>query len=90
VNVLTVSLLNESEMGVLKPPPEGVTVTVPVNGALIVTVKFVEAVFRAPPLGPVKVYVAATTDVEALEQFVVVHEELGVVGVEPDPSDAEA
>ena len=48
-------LLNVRTIGVDNPPPEGVTVTVPLYVALGVTVKLEEAAFSAPPEGPVKV-----------------------------------
>jgi hypothetical protein len=48
-------LVNVSVTGVDRPPPDGVTVTVPVQAASGVIVKFEEAVFSVPPVGPVKV-----------------------------------
>jgi hypothetical protein len=48
-------LVNVSVTGVDRPPLAGVTVTVPVQAASGVTVKFDEAVFSVPPVGPVKV-----------------------------------
>jgi hypothetical protein len=48
-------LLKVSATGVASPPPDGVSVTVPLKAALGVTVKLEDAAFSAPPAGPVKV-----------------------------------
>ena len=62
VNVCAVDELeNVSTVAVDNPPPLGVIVIIPVYAAFGVTVKFVEAVFNAPPAGPVKVNVVAVT-----------------------------
>ena len=47
--------VNVRTMGVLKPPPLGVMVIIPVYEAFGVTVKSVETTLRLPPLGPVNV-----------------------------------
>jgi hypothetical protein len=54
VKVCGAAEVNESTTGVLRPPPEGVMVMVPVNNTLGVTVKTPEAVPNVPPAGPVK------------------------------------
>jgi hypothetical protein len=56
VNVCGVAeLLNVLTIGVERPPPDGVIVIVPVYVSSGVTENVVEAVNRAPPLGPVSV-----------------------------------
>jgi hypothetical protein len=60
-------LLNVSTVGVDNPPPDGVTVIVPVYNPFGVTVKFVEPAFKAPPAGPVSVYVVA--DAKGVAEF---------------------
>jgi hypothetical protein len=47
--------VNVRTIAVESPPPDGVMVMEPVYAALGVTVKFVEAEFSAPPVGPVNV-----------------------------------
>lgn len=48
-------LLKVKTIGVDKPPPDGVTVIVPVYAADGVIVKFAEAILTSPDVGPVKV-----------------------------------
>jgi hypothetical protein len=52
-------LLKFSTIGILSPPPLGVTVMLPVNTESGVTVKAVETTPMAPPLGPVSVKLSA-------------------------------
>jgi hypothetical protein len=61
-------LLKVRVMGALSPPPLGVMVTVPVYTESGVTVKSVERVPIAPPLGPLSVKLSAgATGVTAFE-----------------------
>ncbi len=60
-------LLKVSVIAVDNPPPDGVTVMVPVYSPFGVAVKFVEAAFKAPPAGPVSVYVVA--DAKGVAEF---------------------
>jgi hypothetical protein len=63
--------LNVSATGVERPPPDGVIVIVPVYTAFGITVKFAEAMFNAPPVGPEKVKLlagaAGVAELDALE-----------------------